>query len=236
MRILVLICLCLLLTNCEDKQSRQKKNNSSTIDSTKTEKEITKKDSVTTETNEIPLLDDKNAIPFFQQYEMENKENKVRIYTDFGNIDILLFEETKYHRANFIFLTKQNYFSYTQFYRVINNFVIQGGNSDDYDIARKRNAIGKYLLPTDSKKGFVHDRGVVSMPSGEIENPYKLASPFEFFIVQQKGGAHHLNGDYTIFGKVIAGMDVVDTIAAQPTDEGDWPLKNIYITKVEIIK
>ena len=74
------------------------------------------------------------------------------------------------------------------------------------------------------------------MPSGEIENPYKLASPFEFFIVQQKGGAHHLNGDYTIFGKVIAGMDVVDTIAAQPTDEGDWPLKNIYITKVEIIK
>ena len=74
------------------------------------------------------------------------------------------------------------------------------------------------------------------MPSGEIENPYKLASPFEFFIVQQKGGAHHLNGDYTIFGKVIAGMDVVDTIAAQSTDEGDWPLKNIYITKVEIIK
>ena len=112
MRILVLICLCLLLTNCEDKQSRQKKNNSSTIDSTKTEKEIVKKDSVTTNTNEIPLLDDKNAIPFFQQYEKENKENKVRIYTDFGNIDILLFEETKYHRANFIFLT---YFSYTQF-------------------------------------------------------------------------------------------------------------------------
>ena len=49
------------------------------------------------------MLDDKNAIQFFQQYEKENKVNKVRIYTDFGNIDILLFEETKYHRANFIF-------------------------------------------------------------------------------------------------------------------------------------
>jgi cyclophilin family peptidyl-prolyl cis-trans isomerase len=63
-----------------------------------------------------------------------------------------------------------------------------------------------------------------------------LASPFEFFIVQQEGGAHHLDGDYTIFGKVIKGMDVVDKIAKQKTDKGDWPLHNIYIEKVEILE
>ena len=73
------------------------------------------------------------------------------------------------------------------------------------------------------------------MPSGEIDNPHKLASPFEFFIVSQRGGAKFLDGDYTIFGKVIRGMDVVDKIAAVKTDEADWPLKNIYIRKVEII-
>ena len=73
------------------------------------------------------------------------------------------------------------------------------------------------------------------MPSGEIDNPYKLASPFEFFIVQQHGGAHFLDGDYTIFGKVTSGMDVIDKIAAVKTDEADWPLKNIYIRNVEII-
>jgi cyclophilin family peptidyl-prolyl cis-trans isomerase len=53
------------------------------------------------------------------------------------------------------------------------------------------------------------------MPSKTIENPYNKASPFEFFIVQQQQGAHHLDGDYTIFGKVIKGMEVVDMIAAE---------------------
>uniref|UniRef100_UPI00404AC5B9 peptidylprolyl isomerase n=1 Tax=Gelidibacter sp. TaxID=2018083 RepID=UPI00404AC5B9 len=86
-----------------------------------------------------------------------------------------------------------------------------------------------------TRHGFKHDKGVLSMPSSEIENPYKMASPYEFFIVQQPGGAKHLDGDYTIFGKVIAGLDVVDTIAAQKTDGSEWPLHNIYIKKVEII-
>ena len=76
---------------------------------------------------------------------------------------------------------------------------------------------------------------MVSMPSSVVQNPYKMASPYEFFIVQQKGGAHHLDGDYAIFGKVISGMDVVDKIASMPTDVGDWPEKNIYINKIEII-
>jgi peptidyl-prolyl cis-trans isomerase A (cyclophilin A) len=73
------------------------------------------------------------------------------------------------------------------------------------------------------------------MPSSDIDNPYKLASPFEFFIVQKKDGAKHLDGEYTIFGKVISGMEVVDRIASSPTDNIDWPLNNIYINKVEII-
>ena len=81
-----------------------------------------------------------------------------------------------------------------------------------------------------------HHRGAVSMPSSDINNPYKLASPFEFFIVLQKGGAHFLDGDYTIFGRVTRGMNVIDKIAAVETDAGDWPNKNIYIKKVEIIE
>lgn len=180
-------------------------------------------------------LNDNNVIEFLFEYEKNNKENKVRIYTTEGNIDILLFNNTPYHRANFIYLTKNNYFSETQFYRVIDNFVIQAGNSDDTKISSKRNKIGKYLLPNDFNKGYTHDRGVVSMPSSDIDNPYKLASPFEFFIVQKKDGAKHLDGEYTIFGKVIIGMEVVDRIASSPTDNMDWPLNNIYINKVEII-
>jgi len=182
------------------------------------------------------LITDKNVMEFLLDYGKKNQENTLRILTDYGAIEILLFKNTKFHRANFVYLAKKKYFNNTQFYRVIYNFVIQGGNSDDRATLKKRQAIGKYLLPNDYDKGYKHDRGMLSMPSKNIENPYKKASPFEFFIVQQQQGAHHLDGDYTIFGKVIKGMEVVDMIAAVPTDASDWPLQNVFIQKIEVLK
>ena len=234
MRLIWLMCICILFLNCEDTHSKKKKK--AVNKQTTTEKKTSEKDSLSDRKKTYPVLDGlQNAMEFFLEYDKQHKENQVRITTDFGTIDVLLFNETKFHRANFIYLTKRGYFNGTQFYRVINNFIIQGGNSDDKKTARKRANIGKYLLPTDTNRGFTHERGVLSMPSGEIDNPYKLASPFEFFIVQKHGGAHFLDGDYTVFGKVTKGMDVVDKIAAVKTDEADWPLHNVYIRKVEII-
>lgn len=234
MRILMYMCLCLIVLCCEDKQSKTKINYKQQ-DSLQLETSNASKKKSPSKPRKYPRLTDDNAMDFFLEYEKNNPEDKVRLTTDFGTIDILLFDKTKFHRANFIFLTKQGYFNNTQFYRIVNNFIIQGGNSDEMSIAKKRQKIGKYLLPTDTNRGYVHDRGVISMPSSDIENPYKLASPFEFFIVQGKNGAHHLDGNYTIFGKVINGMDVVDTIAAQETDGAEWPLHNVYIHKAEII-
>ena len=199
----------------------------------KTQKPITQ----TTINKEVDFkLSDENVMEFFLEYDKHNKENMVRIVTDYGNIEIQLFDNTKFHRSNFIYLTKKNYFEGTQFYRVINNFVIQAGNSDNRKISQKRKKIGRYLLPNDLDKGYSHERGMVSMPSSLVDNPYKMASPFEFFIVQSKNGAHHLDGNYTVFGKVISGMNTVDKIAATPTDNLDWPLQNIYIKRVEIIE
>ncbi|HZW63723.1 MAG TPA: peptidylprolyl isomerase [Flavobacteriaceae bacterium] len=231
---LLLVVLSLLILNCEDKQSSkiklQSKTDSVQKTETKTEKPQQKKPDSTHQ-----KLDEKNALEFFLHYEPKNTSRRARILTDFGNIEIELFTETKYHRANFVFLTKQRYFSNTQFYRVVPNFVIQAGNSDNPEIAKRRNRIGRYLLPKDTQHGFTHERGVLSMPSSEIENPHKLASPYEFFIVTQQGGAHHLDGDYTVFGKVIKGMDVVDEISKQPTDSRNWPITNIYIKNVELL-
>lgn len=237
--LLTLIISSILFLNCEDKHSKQKnienEKDRDTVETLAVKPTKGKKESAKSEKSKNPLLNDKNAMEFFLQYEKENKENKVRITTDFGTIDIRLYDETKFHRANFIYLTKRNYFDDTQFYRVVDNFIIQGGNTDDADVKRKRKFIGRYLLPKDTQHGFNHDRGVVSMPSSEISNPHKLASPFEFFIVQNPNGAYHLDGEYTAFGEVIRGMDVVDKIAAQETDDGEWPLHNIYIKKVEIL-
>ena len=182
----------------------------------------------------IFILNDKNAIPFFFEYEKNNKENKIRIETKYGDIDIELFNETPYHRANFIYLTKKKYFDGTSFHRVVKDFIIQGGNSDSYEISKRRRNIGRYLLPPDSNKGFKHHRGILSIPSSDIDNPYKLASPYEFFIVQSKNGAYHLDKNYTPFGKVIRGMDIVDIISNLETDKREWPIENIKI-KVSII-
>lgn len=180
-------------------------------------------------------LDDKNAIPFLFEYGKKNKENKVRISTSYGNIDVLLFENTPYHRANFIYLTKKKYFKGEYFHRVVKDFIIQGGNSDNISTSKKRRKIGRYLLPPDTKKGYKHHRGIISMPSSEIENPYKLASPYEFFIVQKIDGAYHLDKNYTAFGKVIRGMDVVDKISNLETDKREWPLDNVRFD-IEIIE
>ena len=220
----IVLFILLLSISCDEKKDI-------IVQKVKTTKKDLKKNDLE---NEFRLSDD-NVMEFFLDYDKNHKENKVRIFTDYGEIDILLFENTKFHRSNFIYLTKKNYFQNTQFYRVINNFIIQAGNSDNRKISQKRKKIGRYLLPNDLNKGHTHKRGMVSMPSSLVDNPYKMASPFEFFIVQKKNGAHHLDGDYTVFGKVIKGMDTVDKIASSPTDNRDWPIDNIYIKKVEII-
>lgn len=178
--------------------------------------------------SDLPLSAE-TVIPFLKAYGEKNLENKVRIKTPLGSFDILLFDNTPYHRANFIFLTKQKYFDNTYFHRVVPNFIIQGGNSDNTDTGQKRRKIGKYLLPPDTHKGHKHHRGVISMPSSEIENPHKLASPYEFFIVHQSPGAYHLDGSYTVFGKVIRGMEVVDAINALPIDKREWPITNMRL-------
>lgn len=223
---IIFIAIIVLLISCV------KKNNSNNITLKKVEKKVIKSNPIKEEKPFI--LNDKNAIPFFFEYSKKNKENKVRIQTKYGEIDILLFDETPYHRSNFIYLTKKKYFDGTYFHRIVKDFIIQGGNSDSYEISKRRKNIGRYLLPPDIKKGLRHDRGVVSMPSSDIENPYKLASPYEFFIVQSKNGAYHLDKDYTPFGKVIRGISVVDKINSLETDKREWPFENVKI-KVSII-
>jgi len=200
------------------------------------EKKVTKKknNKFLSEEPEI-ILTDKNVIDFFYNYNKQNTYNKVKISTSFGEIIIILFDETPYHKSNFIYLSELGYFDNTYFHRVVPNFIIQGGNSDNIETSKKRKLIGKYLLPVDAKNEIKHERGIVSMPSSEINNPYKLASPYEFFIVQKKSGAYHLDGKYTPFGKVIDGMDVVDLINSQPIDKREAPINNIKM-RIKVLK
>ena len=208
---------------------------------TKSKNTVVQKDSLPpkkeeTQQEEEPfVLTEDNAIDFFFNYNKTLKADKVKITTSLGSFTVQLYDNVPYHKANFIYLTSKGYFDNTQFHRVVKNFIIQGGNSDDRETGEKRRAIGRYLLPPDAKKGYKHHRGTISMPSSEVNNPHMLASPYEFFIVVTKPGSYHLDGEYTPFGKVIEGMDVVDKINVQPVGKGDWPSKNVYITKAEVV-
>lgn len=181
------------------------------------------------------VLTEENAIDFFFNYAKDLKKNKVKMTTNMGSFTIQLYDDVPYHKANFIYLAQKKYFDSTQFHRVVKDFIIQGGSSDDWKTSKKRGDIGRYLLPPDTKKGHKHHRGTISMPSSERDNPHKLASPYEFFIVVTNPGSYHLDGSYTPFGRVIEGMDVVDAINKVPVGDGDWPWKSVYILKAEVL-
>jgi len=195
------------------------------------------KDTLTIVEEEDPfVLTEENAIDFFFDYQKGLPTTRVKLTTSLGSFTVELYDNVPYHKANFIYLTEKGYFDNTMFHRVVKDFIIQGGNADNRETAQKRSEIGRYLLPPDTRKGYKHHRGTISMPSSEIDNPHMLASPYEFFIVVTKPGSYHLDGNYTPFGKVVEGMDVVDLINQQPVDDGDWPSRNIYIERAEIVK
>ncbi|MFD2588263.1 peptidylprolyl isomerase [Croceitalea marina] len=228
------IILLLFFASCNDSKEKRQSTPVNKVEKTSNDSLISEVEKEE-KTIEPFLLSEENAIDFFFDYEKTLKKNKVKLTTSMGSFTIELFDNVPYHRANFIYLTRQGYFDNTMFHRVVKNFIIQGGNSDTRETSKKRRKIGRYLLPPDSKKGHKHHRGVISMPSGEIDNPHKLASPYEFFIVVTKPGSYHLDGSYTPFGRVIEGMNVVDKINNVDVDDGDWPMQNIYILKAEVL-
>ena len=198
--------------------------------STETVTKIIVKDTLQKKTETKPIITkitNENAIAFLTDYGNKNPETKVKISTRLG--------ETPLHRANFIYLVKQDYFNETFFHRVVPNFIIQGGNSDLPATNKKRYILGAdYLLPAEIKHPHVY--GTLSGAKEYRENPDKKSHPYEFFIFLGKPvSKRHLDGSYTVFGKVTKGMKIVEKIANLAADTGDWPLQNVYIS-AEIIK
>lgn len=238
----------LIFSSCEDKQSSSKNNTESASDTLKNKQ--SKADSIrlslekksqkeTSEEEGVTSIDfpieQEELIPTLTEYGEQNPETRIRIITNFGDIEVSLYRDTPLHRANFIMLTKDNYFDHTYIYRVAPNFVIQGGNSDNRATSRHRSKIGSYLIPNEFEAGHRHVRGAFSAAKYSEQNVSKASSPFEFFIVTKSDGAHHLDNDHTVFGRVTKGMDVADEISKVKTGQSEWPIDNIEID-VEIIE
>jgi cyclophilin family peptidyl-prolyl cis-trans isomerase len=250
--------------------------------------------------------------------DLGKKDRMVEVETEYGNLKIRLYDETPAHRDNFLKLTHENYFDGTLFHRVIDGFMIQGGDPDSKGV-KLGQRLGEggpgYHLPAEIKTTLFHKRGVLAAArEGDDVNPEKKSAGSQFYIAQGKiytpaeldslqlklngklkssifkkvqmekaeflskcqmegkleklteaidhikfevdsmftlekivfseeqikayttvGGIPHLDGNYTVFGEVIEGMDLIDSIARVENDDFDRPLKDISM-KIKILK
>lgn len=169
------------------------------------------------------------------------KDEVVTISTNLGDIKLLLFDQTPAHKANFLKLTQSGFYNGTTFHRVIQDFMIQGGDPNTKDTDPTNDGAGQpdaATIPAEIRPELAHKFGAVAAArQGDYVNPTRASSASQFYIVQNHNGTKHLDGAYTVFGQVISGLDVVDKIAAQPTGPRDRPTTNLEMTvKVDKLK
>ncbi len=188
------------------------------------------------------------------------------IHTDYGDMKVKLYNTTPQHRDNFVKLIKEGYYDDLLFHRVINGFMIQGGDPQSKNapaVAHLGSGGPGYTVPAEI--GRYHFKGALAAArTGGPSNPKKASSGSQFYIVQgrpvsegqlkmmeqkkgikytpedikrykEQGGTPFLDNDYTVFGEVIEGIEVIDKIAQVQTGEADRPVKDVKM-KIELVK
>lgn len=196
---------------------------------------------------ETMVVTNENKRAVLLQYGKANPEKNVIIESSFGTIRLKLYDETPFHRANFIKLIKDGYYDQAEFYRIVENFVVQGG------VPMKKL---DYTVPAEFNPKLFHKKGALGMARLDENNPGKESSSTEFYIVhgnkyadweyeeeernvgintsaeQRKiyttvGGEMSLDMQYTVFGEVVEGLDVIDKIASVRVYSSERPYKKI---------
>lgn len=184
-------------------------------------------------------------------------DSTVIIKTKMGDITVGLYNETPGHKSNFLKLVKDGYLNGSSFHRVINSFMIQGGGKEG-----GTTDVG-YTIPGEFNPKLYHKKGALS--AARTNNPEKRSSGSQFYIVQGKkasaeelaameqrlkityseeqkktymeqGGTPFLDMNYSVFGEVISGLDVVDKIAAVKTGAMDKPVEDVFMSVELVVK
>ena len=188
----------------------------------------------------------------------KDQETIVIIETSMGTIKVKLYNDTPKHRDNFIKLVNEGWYNGSPFHRVIKDFMIQGGQNKDGRLDPG------YTIPAEFKSNHFHKKGALAAArQGDQVNPKKASSGSQFYIVQGKvyddktldmfesrlgkvfsarqrqvyktvGGSPHLDGDYTVFGEVTEGLDIVDKIAAVKTGRMEVPIEPVSVISITI--
>ena len=192
------------------------------------------------------------------------KHSYLRIKTNKGECIIMLYNQTPKHRDNFLKLAGEGFYNGTLFHRVIKEFMIQGGDPDS-KTAKTGQTLGEgdlgYRVDAEFRDSLFHKKGVLA--AARDNNPEKASSASQFYIVQGKkwtdealdklringreipasqrkiyksiGGTPHLDQNYTVYGEVIKGLEMVDTIAAVKTASADRPVEDIAM-EISVLK
>lgn len=192
----------------------------------------------------------------------KSNETIIEITTDFGVMTARLYNTTPLHRDNFIKLIKQGVYDSLLFHRVINGFMIQGGDptskrADSTVMLGAGEVPGLPMVPAEFRKNLIHKKGALA--AARDGNAEKKSSNCQFYIVQGRktdstqlgaennytkdqkeiyqriGGTPFLDQNYTVFGEVMVGLDVIDKIAATPIFSNDRPIKDVRM-KIKIVQ
>ncbi len=190
----------------------------------------------------------------------KEKERIVLLTTDFGSMKIKLYNETPRHRDNFIKLASSGFYNGLLFHRVIKTFMIQGGDPESKNAAPDKmlgSGGNGGTIPAEFVDKYIHKKGALA--AARTNNPEKASSDCQFYIVQGKpvteeelngiearsgkkytpeqrkiyttiGGTPFLDHEYTVYGEVVEGLDVIDKITATQTKPGDRPVKDVKMT------
>lgn len=151
-------------------------------------------------------------------------------FEDASVITLELFEDlAPKTAANFLKLVNEGFYNGLTFHRIISGFMIQGGCPEGTGMGGPGYHIEGEFKSNGFDNPIKHERGVISM--ARSMNPNSAGS--QFFIMHQD--APHLDGQYAAFGKVVEGLDVVDSIASVQTGANDKPLQPVTISTIEVI-
>ena len=160
------------------------------------------------------------------------------IITSMGVIKIKLYADTPKHRENFAKLALEKYYDGILFHRVIDGFMTQAGDPLTKDANNKpRFGTGgpDYTVPAEFVPEYRHKKGAIAAARrGDAVNPYKESSGSQFYLVQDERNCAALDGDYTVFGETIEGLDVIDKIASVQTDGRDCPVQDVKIITIKL--
>lgn len=164
------------------------------------------------------------------------EEPEFEVVTSHGTMKLRLYSKTPKHRDNFAKLVADKYYDGMRFHRVIEGFMIQGGDPYSRDTAmvdRWGTGGPEYTVPAEFVEEYHHKKGAVAAArKGDMANPRKASSGSQFYIVQDEYGCSHLDGQYTVFGEIYEGLYVIDRIATVATDRYDRPYEDVMIVSI----